>query len=588
MHPTRVFHPKQHIQVILNSRLYNTVDRQPLPIGPIRSATPRRRVTPYPTVTLRQPGAKSRSRPAEAHTHPPPPLEGAKSDGGLVSGDRRSITSLTHGISSDEDDEDELWQRGAPAPVLGPAESSDEEAATLWQRDAPASIVDNLESSDDDDDDDDEIVWQSNEPAPIADQPESSDEEAEMVWQRDAPNHTVNTADSSDEEAEMAWQFGAPAPIVDDPDSSDDDTEIVWQSNEPAPIADQPESSDEEAEMVWHRDAPDQAVDAADSSDDEEEHDLLWRNAAVQTVVNASVDEHRQHKTLALALGQVVNDAKDDDLQGEEAWQGNALDTADDAHSLEGVVTGWQRNNVETVDEAELSDEETEGLWRRDAPDQVSPSLDESYVEHQSEQHPAYVNPANLKNTPHSFSPPPSGARHNRPFPPSNAPDSPRAVPRNRNRLATPPAGRRSPPTADIASDRNESRSARIAKPNGECGKPSKGGYTLKDALQWETDRYDTVRKAMNKLVDTHLDAIKLYPEFDTDYEGHWPVRSFAANRLHYLKCARLKKSKASRSRYRRPKVSINLRIAASTPRIFFEDFVVVDFGEWRQAAKPL
>ncbi|KAL1684552.1 hypothetical protein GGG16DRAFT_68093 [Schizophyllum commune] len=111
----------------------------------------------------------------------------------------------------------------------------------------------------------------------------------------------------------------------------------------------------------------------------------------------------------------------------------------------------------------------------------------------------------------------------------------------------------------------------RTRKPNGECGKPGKGGYNLQDALGWPAHKYNNVRvgrssfimiwptdivrqKEMNKLVDRILDgtksltkqepariamleleAIKTFPEFDTDYEERWPVRDFAGNRLHYL-----------------------------------------------------
>ncbi|KAL1749689.1 hypothetical protein FB107DRAFT_280425 [Schizophyllum commune] len=94
----------------------------------------------------------------------------------------------------------------------------------------------------------------------------------------------------------------------------------------------------------------------------------------------------------------------------------------------------------------------------------------------------------------------------------------------------------------------------RIPKPPGECGKPGKGGYSLKDTLGWPLDKYNKVRKAMNAVVDKHLDpkksltrqrparmsnfekeALSLFPEMDTEYEDCWPVRAFASNRLHYL-----------------------------------------------------
>lgn len=63
----------------------------------------------------------------------------------------------------------------------------------------------------------------------------------------------------------------------------------------------------------------------------------------------------------------------------------------------------------------------------------------------------------------------------------------------------------------------------KIPKPNGEVGRPDRGGYNLKIALGWEDDRYDKVKVStmdahhllishrhqafINNLVDNHLDG---------------------------------------------------------------------------------
>ncbi|KAL1749628.1 hypothetical protein FB107DRAFT_225173 [Schizophyllum commune] len=93
-----------------------------------------------------------------------------------------------------------------------------------------------------------------------------------------------------------------------------------------------------------------------------------------------------------------------------------------------------------------------------------------------------------------------------------------------------------------------------IQKPPGECGKPSNGGYSMQETLGWSPRKYKDTRKAIYGLVDKILDparpltkqsearvkvleeeAIKLFPELNTDYEERWPIRVFAGNRLHYL-----------------------------------------------------
>ncbi|KAI5836643.1 uncharacterized protein SCHCODRAFT_02720031 [Schizophyllum commune H4-8] len=132
--------------------------------------------------------------------------------------------------------------------------------------------------------------------------------------------------------------------------------------------------------------------------------------------------------------------------------------------------------------------------------------------------------------------------------------------------LARAPA-RTSAPQSRGSSARAPSRSTdplptdarRIRKPHGEPGKPSNGGYSLKEALGWPSDRYNAVRRSMNQLVDSFLDTSRpltkqtsarlevfeeeLFPEFGNDFQDRWPIRAFASSRLHYLQnnTARLK-----------------------------------------------
>ncbi|KAL1749485.1 hypothetical protein FB107DRAFT_225339 [Schizophyllum commune] len=90
----------QHIEIVFNGQLYNTADRQPLPAGPVRTATPRRRVSPYPL-----------PRPAIA---PTPPSNSRESSPASSAEDvsrlpnarsaRGSITELAYPETSDDDD----------------------------------------------------------------------------------------------------------------------------------------------------------------------------------------------------------------------------------------------------------------------------------------------------------------------------------------------------------------------------------------------------------------------------------------------------------------------------------------------------
>ncbi|KAJ3754710.1 hypothetical protein EV360DRAFT_73478, partial [Lentinula raphanica] len=49
----------------------------------------------------------------------------------------------------------------------------------------------------------------------------------------------------------------------------------------------------------------------------------------------------------------------------------------------------------------------------------------------------------------------------------------------------------------------------KIPKPVGEVGRPGRGGYNLRIQLQWQDDRFERVKKFINKAVDEKMDGTK-------------------------------------------------------------------------------
>ncbi|KAG2102306.1 hypothetical protein BD769DRAFT_1390137 [Suillus cothurnatus] len=58
-------------------------------------------------------------------------------------------------------------------------------------------------------------------------------------------------------------------------------------------------------------------------------------------------------------------------------------------------------------------------------------------------------------------------------------------------------------------SSMNLSEDSKIPKPAGEPGRPGRGGYTLREALDWNPKTYTKFKKYMQKLIENHLDTTK-------------------------------------------------------------------------------
>ncbi|KAJ3872243.1 hypothetical protein F5051DRAFT_433192 [Lentinula edodes] len=55
----------------------------------------------------------------------------------------------------------------------------------------------------------------------------------------------------------------------------------------------------------------------------------------------------------------------------------------------------------------------------------------------------------------------------------------------------------------------------KIAKPSGEVGKPSRGGYNLRIKLGWADDRFDDVEKFINGLIERKLNVLQPFAQQD-------------------------------------------------------------------------
>ncbi|KAG2335429.1 hypothetical protein BDR05DRAFT_954080 [Suillus weaverae] len=55
------------------------------------------------------------------------------------------------------------------------------------------------------------------------------------------------------------------------------------------------------------------------------------------------------------------------------------------------------------------------------------------------------------------------------------------------------------------------SKDSKILKPEGEAGRPGRGGYNLEKALNWDVNRFKSLK------------ALTQFPEL-ADYHGCWPV----------------------------------------------------------------
>ncbi|KAG2746046.1 hypothetical protein P692DRAFT_20740112 [Suillus brevipes Sb2] len=107
-----------------------------------------------------------------------------------------------------------------------------------------------------------------------------------------------------------------------------------------------------------------------------------------------------------------------------------------------------------------------------------------------------------------------------------------------------------------------DSNTSKITKPEGEAGRPGRGGYNLETALCWDALRFkqfkDSVHRSINKHCDTHKskthqtptalihvqnDVIVQFPELH-DYQDYWPVGDVIQMQLKNLSAKERQKKK--------------------------------------------
>ncbi|KAG2053386.1 hypothetical protein BDR06DRAFT_1008779 [Suillus hirtellus] len=96
------------------------------------------------------------------------------------------------------------------------------------------------------------------------------------------------------------------------------------------------------------------------------------------------------------------------------------------------------------------------------------------------------------------------------------------------------------------------SEDSKIPKPAGEPGRPGHGGYTLREALDWNPKSYAKFKRSMHSLINNHLDTTKCasaqspmllevmcgkaldnFPDLD-NYTNLWPVNDLIMTHLKY------------------------------------------------------
>ncbi|KAG2151509.1 hypothetical protein DEU56DRAFT_908351 [Suillus clintonianus] len=110
------------------------------------------------------------------------------------------------------------------------------------------------------------------------------------------------------------------------------------------------------------------------------------------------------------------------------------------------------------------------------------------------------------------------------------------------SRAATPiPSGPPAPKVAKALSS-IDSHEFKIPQPDGEAGRPSRGGYNLEKALKWDADRFKAFKECVHGSIQTHCDTsksktsqtpaaitavqIEVLSRFSelNDYDGCWPI----------------------------------------------------------------
>ncbi|KDR68197.1 hypothetical protein GALMADRAFT_146446 [Galerina marginata CBS 339.88] len=119
-----------------------------------------------------------------------------------------------------------------------------------------------------------------------------------------------------------------------------------------------------------------------------------------------------------------------------------------------------------------------------------------------------------------------------------------------KSRDVTPSGSDSSSSTSEISEDSDNE--GLIPKPEGEAGRPGRGGYNFEEALAWTKKDFQKLKKFMNDLIDTHLDtskkpssqsqasvntvrkqAVDKFPTLN-NYEDVWPVMDLIRIRLKY------------------------------------------------------
>ncbi|KAJ3766092.1 hypothetical protein FB446DRAFT_708916 [Lentinula raphanica] len=107
-----------------------------------------------------------------------------------------------------------------------------------------------------------------------------------------------------------------------------------------------------------------------------------------------------------------------------------------------------------------------------------------------------------------------------------------------------------------LDSDSDSDDDDKIAKPLGEAGRPGRGGYNLRAALNWPEERYGRVKRYINSIVQDKMECTVPYTEqpllvlkqvrdlatakypFLTQYRDNWPIDDFIRSQLKYRKAA--------------------------------------------------
>ncbi|KIM51282.1 hypothetical protein SCLCIDRAFT_143610 [Scleroderma citrinum Foug A] len=151
-------------------------------------------------------------------------------------------------------------------------------------------------------------------------------------------------------------------------------------------------------------------------------------------------------------------------------------------------------------------------------------------------------------------------------FIPAAPPTTVKLIPQPAHRKSTPQPAHHPVPESSSTDNNNmsdgaslessltsiESGTIKISKPEGEAGRPGRGGYNLKAQLAWNPATFLKLKKFVHRSVKNHLDATqckshqresaillviqeasKVFLDLD-DYHGCWPVHDLMQMHLKY------------------------------------------------------